>query len=54
MIREIMNTNTVYAAEDEIDIKEVFGTIFRYRYMIVFLVIVFGLGSVYYAYLCLR
>ena len=36
--------------EDEIDIKEVFRTIYNYKYMIFFLVLLFGLGSAYYAY----
>ena len=36
--------------EDEIDVKEVFRTIHRYKYMIILLVILFGLGSAYYAY----
>ena len=36
--------------EDEIDLKELFLTIYRYRYMIVFVVILFGLGSAIYAY----
>lgn len=45
-----MNTNSVQTEEDEIDIKEVFRTIHRYRYMILLLVIAFTLASSYYAY----
>ena len=45
-----MNTNGAQIDEDEIDLKEVFRTIYRYRYMIVLLVILFGVGSSYYAY----
>jgi len=36
--------------EDEIDIKEVFRTIYRYRYMIFFFVVLFGAVSSYIAY----
>ena len=36
--------------EDGIDIKEVFGTIYRYKFMIILLVILFAAGSSYYAY----
>lgn len=36
--------------EDEIDIREVFRTIFYYKYMIILLVMLFGLLSSYYAY----
>lgn len=44
-----MHTNNAIH-EDEIDIKEVFRTIYRYRYMIISLIILFGLASTYYAY----
>ena len=36
--------------EDEIDIKEIFYTILHYKKMIIFVVLLFTLGSVYYAY----
>jgi capsular exopolysaccharide synthesis family protein len=36
--------------EDEIDIKEVFHTLYRYKYMILLFTFLFTLGSVYYAY----
>ena len=36
--------------EDEIDIKEVFHTLYHYKYMILFFTLVFTLGSMYYAY----
>jgi len=45
-----MDTNKVQIDEDEIDIKELFRTIYRYRYMIIFLVILFTIASSYYAY----
>ena len=45
-----MHQNDNLIDEDEIDIKEVFRTIHRYKYMIILLVILFGLGSAYYAY----
>ena len=45
-----MNTDKIQIDEDEIDIKEVFRTIFRYKYMIILLVILFGAASSYYAY----
>ena len=45
-----MNTHSVHIDEDEIDIKEVFMTVYRYRYMIFLLVFIFGLVSSYYAY----
>jgi capsular exopolysaccharide synthesis family protein len=45
-----MQGNQVHSDEDEIDIKEVFRTIFEYKYMIVLFVLLFGLGSAYYAY----
>ncbi len=48
--RKTMNTNQIPVADDEIDIKEVFGTIYRYKYMIIFLVILSGMASSYYAY----
>ncbi|NPA59317.1 MAG: polysaccharide biosynthesis tyrosine autokinase [Epsilonproteobacteria bacterium] len=35
---------------DEIDIKEIFWIISRYKWMIIFFTIIFGLGSGYYAY----
>jgi len=44
-----MNINNIQT-NDEIDIKEVFRTIYRYKYMIIFLVIVFGAASSYNAY----
>ena len=40
----------VHHDEDAIDIKEVFRTIFAYKYMIIFLVFLFGFMSSYYAY----
>ncbi|OYZ24131.1 MAG: capsular biosynthesis protein, partial [Sulfurovum sp. 16-42-52] len=45
-----MNPRSAEIDEDTIDIKEVFQTVFRFRYMIVFIVVLFGLGSSYYAY----
>ncbi len=46
-----MNTNSVQIdEEEEIDIKEVFRTLYRYRYMILLLVILFAVASSYYAY----
>ena len=45
-----MQGNHVQIDEDEIDIREVFRTLFEYKYMIVLFVILFGLGSAYYAY----
>ena len=36
--------------DDEIDIKEIFRTLYRYKYMIFFFVLVFGLVSAYIAY----
>ena len=46
-----MNTSNVHIDdEDEIDIKEIFRTVYRYRYMILLLVILFGVASSYYAY----
>ncbi len=45
-----MNTDKVQIVEDEIDIKEVFRTVYRYRYMIFFFVILFTIASSYYAY----
>ena len=44
-----MNINNIQT-NDEIDIREVFRTIYRYKYMIIFLVIVFGAASSYNAY----
>jgi len=44
-----MNINNIQT-NDEIDIKEVFRTIYRYKYMIILLVIVFGAASSYNAY----
>ena len=45
-----MQGNQVQIDEDEIDIKEVFRTIFEYKIVILLFVIIFGLGSAYYAY----
>ena len=45
-----MNQNNVQTDEDEIDIREVFRTIYRYKIMIIFLVILFAAASSYYAY----
>ena len=46
-----MNTNSVQIDdEDEIDIKEIFRTVYRYRYMILLLVILFTVVSSYHAY----
>ena len=45
-----MNTSSIHIDEDEIDIKEVVRTVYRYRYMILLLIVVFGLSSSYYAY----
>jgi len=45
-----MNTNNIQIDEDEIDIKEVFRTIYRYRYMIIAMIILFAFASSYYAY----
>lgn len=45
-----MNTNDSSIDEDEIDIKEIFRTVFRYKYMIISLVILFTLGSAFFAY----
>ena len=45
-----MNTNNSTIDEDEIDIKEVFRTIYNYRYMIISLVIIFTLASAVFAY----
>ena len=45
-----MNQKPIQIEENEIDIKEVFRTIYRYRYMIIFLVLLFGLVSSYHAY----
>ncbi|EIF51211.1 tyrosine-protein kinase family protein [Sulfurovum sp. AR] len=45
-----MNRDNMHIDEDEIDIKEIFRTIYRYRYMILLLVVVFGFVSSYYAY----
>jgi len=41
---------TADAHEDEIDIKEIYYTISQYKVMIVSLILLFGMGSVYYAY----
>ena len=43
-----MNTNSMHIEEDEIDIKEVFRTV--YRYMILLFVVLFTTDSSYYAY----
>jgi uncharacterized protein involved in exopolysaccharide biosynthesis len=45
-----MNSNTQHIDNDEIDIKEIFWVIGRYKWMIIFMVLIFGLGSAYYAY----
>ena len=45
-----MNPHNMQIDEDEIDIKEVFRTVYRYRYMIFLLVFIFGFVSSYYAY----
>jgi len=46
-----MNTNSVQIdEEEEIDIKEIFRTLYRYRYMILLFVILFTVASSYYAY----
>ena len=45
-----MDTNKTGIGRDEIDIKEVFRVVYRYRYMIIIFVILSGLGSSYYAY----
>ena len=45
-----MNTNNSTIDEDEIDLKEVFRTIYNYRYMIISLVIIFTLASAVFAY----
>ena len=45
-----MNRNSIEIDEEEIDIKEVFRTVYRYRYMILLLVILFATVSSYYAY----
>ncbi len=45
-----MNTDSMHIDEDEIDIKEVFRTVYRYRYMILLFVILFATISSYYAY----
>ncbi len=42
--------NNTHIDEDEIDLKEVFRTIYRYKYMIIFFVIIFTLVSAYIAY----
>jgi capsular exopolysaccharide synthesis family protein len=36
--------------EDEIDIREIFHTIYQYKLMIIFLTMLFTFGSIYYAY----
>ncbi len=45
-----MNQNPVEIDEDEIDIREIFRTVFHYKYMIISLVILFTLASAVYAY----
>jgi len=45
-----MNTDNLQIEDDAIDIKEIFGTIYRYRFMILSLVILSTLISGYYAY----
>ena len=46
-----MNTNSVQIDDDEeIDIKEIFRTVYRYRYIILLLVILSTVASSYHAY----
>ena len=45
-----MNRDSIEIDDDAIDILEVFKTLYRYRYMIVSLVVLFTLVSSYYAY----
>ena len=45
-----MNNNIIKTNTYGIDIKEVFRTIYRYKYMIIFMIIVFGAASSFYAY----
>jgi len=45
-----MNNNHTQIDEDEIDLKEVFRTLFKYKYMIISLVIVSTLASAVFAY----
>ena len=42
--------NNTQIDEDEIDLREVFRTIYRYKYMIILFVVVFTLASAYIAY----
>jgi len=45
-----MHTNNISIYEDEIDIKDIFRTVFRYKYMIISLVILFALSTAFFAY----
>ena len=45
-----MNPTHMQIDEDEIDLKEIVRTLYRYRYMILLLVILFTVVSTYYAY----
>lgn len=46
----MMNRVPIDTEEDEIDIKALFFSVYQYKLMILFFVLLFGLGSVYYAY----
>lgn len=46
----MQNNNQTYTQNDEIDLKQVFKTIFRRKYMIIFLSIIFTLGAAVFAY----
>jgi len=45
-----MNKEPIKIEEDEINIKELFFSIYNYKYMILFFILLFGLASTYYAY----
>ena len=45
-----MSSNMSKISEDEIDVKDIFRVIYRYRYMIVLMTILFTIGSATYAY----
>ncbi len=45
-----MNKTPIDVEEDEIDIKALFFSIYRYKVMILFFVVLFGFASAYYAY----
>ena len=45
-----MSTRNNTVDEDEIDLSEVFRTIYNYKYMIISLIIVFTLASTVFAY----